>query len=249
METEGFNDVLPVMDVQGGRVVHAVRGEREHYQSVCRLGLRSDRPSDVADWYAETYGFREFYVADLDAIQSGQPRLAILRSLRAAGRTLYVDAGWSVESMAAWDFSSNVPGKVVPVVATESLQQLQTLEELFRVAPSEAVLSVDLLAGKLCSPQLQSMDPILLVQRAYESGFRRFLILDLKDVGDHGGPSSLPLVQQLRRKCPDALFWGGGGVRGPADLVRMRKSGFSRTLVATACYRGLIPPMQRRSGV
>lgn len=248
METDGFNDALPVLDLRQGRVVHAVRGEREHYQSVCQLGLPSDRPVDVANWYTKNYGFQEFYVADLDAIQSGQPDLTPLRPLMTADRTFYVDAGWSVESLLAWDFSTLQYGTLIPVIATESLKQLQTLDELFKVAPSQAVLSVDLLAGELCSPHLRSVDPAVLVERAYQTGFRHFLLLDLRDVGLQQGPSSLNLLQRLKACCPDALFWGGGGIRSVADLVHMRQSGFSRTLVATAFYRGFILPQEQSDG-
>ena len=248
MEMDGLSDVLPVMDLQQGRVVHAVRGERKHYQSVCQLGLPSDRPADIANWYTENYGFQEFYVADLDAIQSGQPELAPLRSMMAANRTLYVDAGWSVGTMSVWDFSTCGPGSIIPVIATESLRQLQTLEELFRVAPSKAVLSVDLMAGALCSPYMRSIDPAELVEHAYQAGFRHFLLLDLRDVGLQEGPSSLSLLKRLTTLCPDASFWGGGGIRGLADIVHMRQNGFSRTLVATAFYRGFILPQQWGGG-
>ena len=246
MTDEWLERVLPAMDVQHGRAVHALRGNREYYRSVEHLGLRSDKPQCVAEWYATNYGFRHFYVADLDAIRTSKPSRLLGLETPKIGGTLYLDAGWSMESLANCDFENRSDQEVIPVIATEALSCLEELEGLHEVAPPASVLSVDLKQGHLCSPQLKATKPLKLVEFAYRVGFRHFLILDLADVGQEEGTSSLRLLEELRRSCCEAVFWGGGGVRNMQDLAHLWKRGYERVLVATAFYRGAITRRQLR---
>ncbi|MED5286517.1 MAG: HisA/HisF-related TIM barrel protein [Planctomycetota bacterium] len=246
MTDEWLERVLPVMDVQHGRVVHALRGNREQYRSVQQLGLQSDELPCVAEWYATHYGFRHFYVADLDAIRTSKPsHLVGLETPKISG-TFYLDAGWSIESLANCDFETRPDHEVIPVIATEALSCLEELEGLHEVAPPGSELSVDLKQGHLCSPQLKLTEPLKLVEFAYRVGFRHFLILDLADVGQQEGTSSLMLLQELRQSCLEAVFWGGGGVRDMQDLAHLWKCGYERVLIATAFYRGSITRRQLR---
>jgi phosphoribosylformimino-5-aminoimidazole carboxamide ribotide isomerase len=63
--------IIPVIDVLGGRVVHAVRGRRKEYQPLKSTLCASTDPVDVAA-ALKALGFGELYVADLDAITRGQ---------------------------------------------------------------------------------------------------------------------------------------------------------------------------------
>ena len=64
----GFNlKVIPVIDILNGVAVHAIRGERSNYKPLQSSLFKSADPVDVAGVF-KTLGFRELYVADLDAI-------------------------------------------------------------------------------------------------------------------------------------------------------------------------------------
>ena len=61
-------DVIPVLDVQDGVVVRAVRGDSANYRPLeTPLAATSD-PVDVAKGLRALYPFRRLYVADLDGI-------------------------------------------------------------------------------------------------------------------------------------------------------------------------------------
>ena len=68
--------IIPVIDVLGGVVVHAVRGRRKEYQPLKSGLCESTDPVDVAA-ALKALGFSELYVADLDAITRGQANFAV----------------------------------------------------------------------------------------------------------------------------------------------------------------------------
>lgn len=85
--------VIPVIDVLGGKVVHAVRGRRKEYQPLRSRLCSSTSPLDVAAAFRKL-GFSTLYVADLDAILGGKANLPVLRDIADKnGLELMVDAG------------------------------------------------------------------------------------------------------------------------------------------------------------
>ena len=50
--------VIPVIDLLGGEVVHAVRGEREKYRPVKRLLAPGSNPLDIARAFINETGWR-----------------------------------------------------------------------------------------------------------------------------------------------------------------------------------------------
>ena len=85
--------IIPVIDVLGGRVVHAVRGRRKEYQPLKSILCASTDPVDVAV-ALKALGFGELYVADLDAITRGQANFSIFKNIAdKTGLELMVDAG------------------------------------------------------------------------------------------------------------------------------------------------------------
>jgi phosphoribosylformimino-5-aminoimidazole carboxamide ribotide isomerase len=82
--------LIPVLDLKRGVVVRGVGGRRDEYRPVESVVSRSADPVDVACGLRERFGFREFYIADLDAIAGA----ALGRAARLVRRDLVlVDAG------------------------------------------------------------------------------------------------------------------------------------------------------------
>lgn len=87
--------VIPVLDLRRGRVVRAVRGERERYAPVRSTLVRGSEPRQVLAALLRLAPFGAVYLADLDAIQGGAPQRRLLAALcRAHPRTeFWIDAG------------------------------------------------------------------------------------------------------------------------------------------------------------
>src|SRR5437588_11210642 len=85
--------ILPVLDVMHGQVVRGIAGQRDQYQPRVSRLTESSVPCDVARALHERFGFQEFYLADLDAIQGAGHALKVYEDLAAAGYRLWLDAG------------------------------------------------------------------------------------------------------------------------------------------------------------
>jgi uncharacterized protein related to proFAR isomerase len=94
-------------------------------------------------------------------------------------------------------------------------------------------------------PQAQA-DAVSLAARAVAAGVVGLLVLDLARVGTGGGVD-LELLATLRRRCPSQRLLAGGGVGGPADLERLKRTGCDGALVATALHRGKLEPANFRA--
>jgi phosphoribosylformimino-5-aminoimidazole carboxamide ribotide isomerase len=204
--------VVGVIDLKGGTAVHAVRGERERYRPI-------GDPLSVA----RRYGLDELYVADLDAIAGGPLQTAAIASLAGTARVM-VDAGDS-EPQALLDL-----GVDRVVVGTETLADADTL-------PPDAVLSVDLFAGRVLSrdPQLAGLPALDAVARL--AGQREVIVLDLARVGTGAGPD-VATIAEIHAAFPELSLLAGGGVRDAEDLRALEDAGAAGALVATALLRG-----------
>lgn len=205
--------VIPVIDVRGGIVVHARRGRREDYAP---LQPTAD-PVAVATALCERCGTTTLYVADLDAIERGEPNDTALRAL-AAIADVWLDAG-----------TTEVSG-VRRVIGTESLTDLPA---------GPVVLSVDLRDGRLISPrpELDGRDAAAAVPLARELGVTELVVIDLALVGSGAGPP-LAAVHALSAALPGVEIYAGGGVRDDADLHALEAAGATGALVATALHEG-----------
>ena len=85
--------VVPVIDLKGGRAVHAVGGQRDQYQPLRGIWQASPHPERLARALRDGLGLDALYLADLDAIQGGRPGTAIYRQLDSLGLDLWIDAG------------------------------------------------------------------------------------------------------------------------------------------------------------
>src|SRR5262245_21117588 len=98
-------DLIPVLDLMQGCVVHARKGERAAYAPIRSTLCKGAAPGDVLHALLELHPFRTIYVADLDAIRRDGDHRAVLAGLRARFPEVqfWVDAGIADESaLVAW---------------------------------------------------------------------------------------------------------------------------------------------------
>jgi phosphoribosylformimino-5-aminoimidazole carboxamide ribotide isomerase len=69
-------------------------------------------------------------------------------------------------------------------------------------------------------------------------GVRRLLVLDLARVGVSAGTGTEAVCARLAAAHAEVEILAGGGVRGPEDLDRLRRSGVKGVLVASALHEG-----------
>jgi phosphoribosylformimino-5-aminoimidazole carboxamide ribotide isomerase len=230
--------ILPVLDIMEGQVVRGIAGRRNEYRPITSPLTRSSTPHDVAQAFRDHFGLTELYLADLDAIGGRPAALATYASLQAAGFTLWVDAG----IREAADARPLVRAGIGSIVAgLETVAGPQTLEQLRReFAPQRIVFSLDLKNGVPLGRQdaWSTSAPYEIGRCAVACGAGCVLVLDLARVGMDAGTGTEDLCRQFVADFPHLEVAAGGGVRGPADLSRLKQAGVHVVLVASALHDG-----------
>ncbi len=229
--------IVPVVDLKGGIVVHARRGQRAAYEPLRSPLVDGCEPVAVARALCAACRTSTLYVADLDAI-GGQPVDQATLAAVAAVAQPWVDAAATSRERAA---ALARAGAARNVVGTESL--IAGARSLKEAALPPLVLSVDLREGRLISPdpELAGRAPAAAAPVAQELGVSELLVIDLARVGSGSGPP-LDAVAELAAALPEVAIYAGGGVRGDEDLRALEAAGAAGALVATALHEGRLTP-------
>ncbi len=241
--------IIPVIDLQNGQVVRAVRGERARYRPIESRLCQGTDPERLARLLCEHCATDTLYLADLDALQGGAVQTEVLRRLLAAlpRLRLWLDAGFASVAaaqalLASLGEPSGAPGgmpvaateaphgealaaRITPVFGSESLSACEAL-------PSQAILSLDSRGGV-------PLDPAGLWQ-APGRWPQRLVVMTLERVGSAEGPD-LAALDAVRARAPGAALIGAGGIRGVADLEAAAAHGAHAWLVASALHDGQVP--------
>lgn len=233
--------VIGVVDLAGGRAVHASGGDRRRYAPVERVGTSAIEPGEavsLARAYTGPLGLRELYVADLDAIAGGPVQDLNIASLTAMNVPVWVDAGAATVEQARLLMEL---GAAHVVVGLETLPSFAALASICAaVGGSRVAFSLDLRGGRPMTTAVFSGphdEPAALAARAADAGAGSVIVLDLARVGGEAGPE-WRLVDDVRAAVPQLTLAVGGGVRGAQDLTRLADAGCDAALVATALHNG-----------
>jgi len=233
-------NVVPVIDVLDGIAVHAVRGEREKYSPLKSVLCKSADPVDVAKAF-KAMGFRDLYMADLDAILGKRFNPKVLRRIRAeTDLTIMVDAGINTAKRARTLLEA---GASIIVIGTETLRDLSFIEKALKKFGAEKVaVSIDIVENEILSmlESIKHSRPALFAEVLRKMGVAKVIILDLRRVGSEQGPNLALVKEVVERTNLEVLT--GGGIRNLTDLGELRKIGVSKALVATALHKGIITP-------
>jgi HisA/HisF family protein len=224
--------IVPVIDLKGGVVVHARRGRRAEYAPLRSPLVEGCEPVTVARTLCALCRTTTLYVADLDAIAGSPVDEVALAELSEVAET-WVDAGATTPQAAAALARAGVARNVV---GTESLEPGAAIDPS---GTPPVVLSVDLRDERLISPDpgLAGREPGAAAPLARALNVRGLLVIDLARVGSGAGPP-LDAVAELAAALPTTAIYAGGGVRDDADLRALESAGATGALVATALHEG-----------
>ncbi|MHA2387045.1 MAG: HisA/HisF-related TIM barrel protein [Candidatus Thorarchaeota archaeon] len=232
--------IIPVMDIMRGHVVHGIAGQRNKYRPISSSLVDGANPLDVASAFQKHFGVEEIYIADLDAIMRRGNNLKhtqdVLENLHL---TVLLDGGVSSKKDVEKFADAGIP-KVV--VATETIESLETLKEITDAAGEKVIGSLDLKNGKTLSSSadFRNKDPLRVAHIFEEYEIKELIVLELSLVGSGRGPihDSLKVVSENT----DLRVIAGGGVRNREDLQSLHSIGVEAALIATALHKGGIAP-------
>jgi phosphoribosylformimino-5-aminoimidazole carboxamide ribotide isomerase len=233
--------LIGVVDLLGGRAVHARGGNRSQYRPVgVAAGLRIDGdPLALARLYVDRFHLREIYVADLDAIGGAPMQSEALAAIVSLAET-WVDAG----AHAVGDATRVLGTGAAHVIAgLETLNSFDDLDAMCKALGSQHVaFSLDLGNGiPMVAPgsAIEEATAEQLAARAADCGVGAIVVLDVARVGTNEGVS-LDTIAAVRRAAPDVRLVAGGGIRDRRDVARVADTGCDAALLATALIEGRI---------
>jgi phosphoribosylformimino-5-aminoimidazole carboxamide ribotide isomerase len=224
-------ELIPVIDLMGGLVVHARAGDRDSYRPLERSQVAaSAEPAEVVRGLLALHPFRTLYIADLDAIRKRGDHKAAIFSLRERFPELgfWVDAGFAGECSCRRFLAAGLGDLVLGSESQDDLRLVELLAEEPRL-----ILSLDFQGER----QLGAAD-IFAAPGLWPA---RVIAMTLARVGAGAGPD-LERLRALRAMAPGKRLYAAGGVRGPDDLADLRALGCAGVLVASALHDGHLGP-------
>jgi phosphoribosylformimino-5-aminoimidazole carboxamide ribotide isomerase len=224
-------DLIPVIDLMGGQVVHARGGQRESYGPLRSQLCAGSDPLDVVGGYLSLHPFPMLYIADLDRIRKQGDNGPVVERLRAAfpDLRLWVDGGLStLAACQAW--LGRGLGDLV--LGSESLGDAGLAGRLAELGHGRrVVLSLDFRGEAFLGP------PALLERS--DLWPEQIIVMTLARVGAGRGPD-LECLKAVARRALGRRLYAAGGVRGAADLRQLADLGLGGVLIASALHDGRV---------
>lgn len=215
--------IIPVIDLKNGIVVHARAGLRQQYQPVQSVLCHSTQPEDMVRGFLKLFPFKTIYVADLDKLSGeGDHSTALLELVKQfTDIQFWIDQGCLVDP-------DQYPSNWIPVIGTESIAQDQQPDGIS--LSSRIVLSLDF------------NDEIIgnnTIARYPEHWPDHVIVMTLNRVGTNSGPDWQRLKTVLKQSIHSHIT-AAGGIRNQRDLLTLSRIGVKNALIATALHSGHI---------
>ncbi len=225
-------EVIPVIDLKDGVVVHARMGIRSEYAPIKTPLSLTSKPNDVVRGLLSIFPFKQFYVADLNAIENKGNNNAALRQLRLEFPDLvfWVDAGIAdVHDAELW----LAAGLGHLVAGSETQRDSKLIRYLCR--NERAILSLDFRGDAF-------LGPVSLLDDA-NTWPARIIVMSLARVGSASGPD-MGRLKAIKSRVDNRQVYAAGGVRDANDLALLAHAGITGALVATSLHNGKLTGAQ-----
>lgn len=225
-------EIIPAVDIQGGRAVRLFEGDPQ------RETVYFERPLEAALHWARL-GAPWLHLVDLDAaLGRGHNRERIEEIAAQVEARVQVGGGIrDLESARAW--LERVDRVVLGTVA---IARPGVVDVLLREAgPERLAVSVDARAGRVAVrgwTDLTETSALDLAERIAAQGVTEMIYTDVSRDGTMQGVDEAPLAR-LREVFPHRLL-AGGGVGSDRDLETYERLGLDGAIVGRALYEGAV---------
>jgi phosphoribosylformimino-5-aminoimidazole carboxamide ribotide isomerase len=218
-------EIIPVLDLKGGTVVHAKQGQRDTYRAIHSRLCATSTATDVLAALLRLHRFQNVYIADLDAIERTGEHSAVIAELarRHSAVEFWIDNGNPAT------ITDPKHHNVRHVLGSESMSAAESLQTIARTV----ILSLDFRGADFLGP------PALLENSSFWPG--RVIAMTLARVGGGDGPD-LERLASVQQRAGARRVYAAGGVRGRADLEALSQAGAAGVLVASALHDGRLTP-------
>jgi phosphoribosylformimino-5-aminoimidazole carboxamide ribotide isomerase len=230
-------DILPAIDLRGGRVVRLRQGDFD------RETTYVESPAETARRFAEA-GARWLHVVDLDAARTGLPtnRTAIESIVAAVGNRVGVEVAGGLRDADSVHAALG-SGAARAVIGTAALRDPAFAGRLVASHGSDRiVVAIDVRDGRAVghgwAPGTDGIDAVEAVMRLADAGVTTFEVTSIERDGLLGGPD-LGLYERLVAMGRGSIV-ASGGIASVADLGAVQDRGCTGAIVGRAIYEGRI---------
>ncbi|WP_074064254.1 HisA/HisF-related TIM barrel protein [Rhizobium etli] len=218
--------IIPVLDVKDGHVVRAQMGMRDTYRPIKTPLSAISAISSVAEGLRQIHPFSIFYVADLDAIESGSSHFSAAAplSLLKPRPDVWLDAGFRRKTDVRQVLSN---AQIFAVLGSESQADTDVLSAF--ATHQRLILSLDFRGDAFLGPPAIMSTPDLWP--------RRVIVMTLDKVGARCGPD-FDRLRSIKAIAGNRDIIAAGGIRNVNDLERLSDMGIAGALVATSLHSG-----------
>ncbi len=220
--------IIPVLDLLNGVVVHAKKGQREHYLPITSALTTSTQATDIVKAFLALYPFNTLYIADLNAIEKAnveQPdHFETIKTIQENFPSLeiWLDAG--VKKVA--DLSNWEKLNIRHVIGTENISDLQDFLDLRQTLQEKIILSLDFMPHGYRGPKA-------LLENTYWPS--DVIVMTLTQVGSNNGVD-IETIESILKKNHQQHIYAAGGVRNKDDLNALSQRKIHGALIASALH-------------
>lgn len=228
--TANMIDVLPAIDIRGGRCVRLVQGDYE------RETVFDDDPIAPAQrWIDE--GAEMLHVIDLDGAREGRAvNAAAVERIAALGKPVQVGGGIRRLDTVRRYLDAGVARIIVGTAAVSDRKFLGAALDLCGDA---LTVSVDARGGRVALngwTEASELPAVVLIAQLEELGVRRFIYTDIASDGMLGGHDEAEFGRVTG--AAHAPVIAAGGIAHPMQIRRLAAHGAAGVVLGRALYDG-----------
>ncbi|MFE4106105.1 1-(5-phosphoribosyl)-5-[(5-phosphoribosylamino)methylideneamino]imidazole-4-carboxamide isomerase [Almyronema epifaneia] len=227
-------DVIPAIDLLGGRCVRLYQGDYDQSQ------VFSEDPVAIAQQWVEQ-GATRLHLVDLDGAKAGQPANweAIKKIVQAVDIPVEVGGGLRTYQRVAELFSLGVRYGILGTAAIENPELVGQLSAAF---PGQVIVGIDARNGKVATRgwlETSEVEAVELAQRMAALGAAEIIYTDIQRDGTLKGPNRAALRQMAEAIAIPVIASGGiGSLSDVLSLLSLAPVGVTGMIVGRALYTG-----------
>jgi phosphoribosylformimino-5-aminoimidazole carboxamide ribotide isomerase len=227
-------DVIPAIDLLGGRCVRLYQGDYDQVQTY------GENPVEVARQWQEE-GATYLHVVDLDGAKAGHPvNLTAIEAI-AHAIDIPVQVGGGLRDRASVASLLNLGVRRI-ILGTIAVEQPDLVTQLCQEFPDQIVVGIDARAGKVATRGWLETSEVLateLAQRMAIAGAAAIIYTDIYRDGTMQGPN-LEALRELAGAIAIPIIASGGvsSVRDLLSLLSLEPLGVTGAIVGKALYTG-----------
>ncbi|MCY3570421.1 MAG: 1-(5-phosphoribosyl)-5-[(5-phosphoribosylamino)methylideneamino]imidazole-4-carboxamide isomerase [Chloroflexi bacterium] len=228
--TPNMIDVLPAIDIRGGRCVRLVQGDYD------RETVFDDDPiAPARRWIDE--GAEMLHVIDLDGAREGRAaNAAFVERIAALGKPVQVGGGIRRLETVRRYLDAGVSRIII---GTAAVTDRDFLSDAVQLCSEALTVSVDAKGGRVALngwTEESELPAVALIPQLEDLGVRRFIYTDIASDGMLGGHDEVEFARVVGVARSPVI--AAGGIAHPMQIRRLAANGAAGVILGRALYDG-----------